>query len=163
MQVWGLTIDLVSCIGLQLAVGLCVDYAAHIGHTFLVCSDGDRNKRTLDAILHIGAAVLYGGGSTLLALLLLSQSDAYTFKSFFKIFFLIIVFGLFHGVVLLPVILSLVGPKSYEKPKKYNFEGNSVSFNKEEEMKPMRSENQNTTEKSQNKIAENSKLNSIIS
>lgn len=31
----GLTIDLVSCIGLELAVGLCVDYAAHVGHTFL--------------------------------------------------------------------------------------------------------------------------------
>uniref|UniRef100_A0A182SL45 SSD domain-containing protein n=1 Tax=Anopheles maculatus TaxID=74869 RepID=A0A182SL45_9DIPT len=28
MQVWGLTLDLVSCIALQLAVGLCVDYAA---------------------------------------------------------------------------------------------------------------------------------------
>ena len=67
---WGLTIDLVSCIALQLAVGLCVDYAAHIGHTFLVSSNGDRNQRVLDTILHIGAAVFYGGGSTLLSLLL---------------------------------------------------------------------------------------------
>lgn len=85
MQLWGLTIDLVSCIGLQLAVGLCVDYASHIGHTFLIESNGDRNKRALDTILHIGAAVLYGGGSTLLALLLLSRSEAYTFQSFFKV------------------------------------------------------------------------------
>lgn len=27
---------------------------------------------------------------------------------------LVIVFGLFHGTVLLPVILSLIGPKPYE-------------------------------------------------
>ena len=30
-----------------------------------------------------------------------------------KVFFLVIVLGLFHGLVLLPVILSLVGPSPY--------------------------------------------------
>lgn len=85
MQRWGLTIDLVSCVALQLAVGLCVDYAAHIGHTFLTIGTGDRTQRALETVLHIGAAVFYGGGSTLLALAMLSNSDAYTFKSFFKV------------------------------------------------------------------------------
>ena len=36
-------------------------------------------------------------------------------------FFLVIVFGLFHGLIVLPIMLSLVGPKAYshyeEKPK----------------------------------------------
>lgn len=86
MQRWGLTIDLVSCIGLELAVGLCVDYAAHVGHTFLTIKEGTRNERALETILHIGAAVLYGGGSTLLALAMLANSEAYTFKAFFKVF-----------------------------------------------------------------------------
>ena len=27
--------------------------------------------------------------------------------------FLVVIFGLFHGLVLLPVLLSLVGPKAY--------------------------------------------------
>ena len=31
----------------------------------------------------------------------------------FKVFFLVIVLGLFHGLVLLPVILSLAGPSPY--------------------------------------------------
>ena len=31
MHWWGLTIDTVSCIDLVLAIGLCVDYAAHVG------------------------------------------------------------------------------------------------------------------------------------
>lgn len=113
MQRWGLTLDLVSCIALQLAVGLCVDYAAHIGHTFLTISHGNRNQRSLETVLHIGAAVLYGGGSTILSLSMLSGSQAYTYRTFFKIFLLVILLGLFHGLVLLPVILSLVGPPPY--------------------------------------------------
>lgn len=113
MQRWGLTVDLVSCIGLELAVGLCVDYAAHVGHTFLTVRDGTREERALETILHIGAAVLYGGGSTLLALAMLATSEAYTFQAFFKIFLLVIVFGLFHGVVFLPVVLSVIGPEPF--------------------------------------------------
>ncbi len=58
----------------------------------------------------MGPAVLNGGVSTILAFILLSTSDTYIFLSFFKIFFLICVFGLYHGLIALPVILSLVGP-----------------------------------------------------
>ena len=32
------------------------------------------------------------------------------FISFFKIFFLVVTFGLFHGLIFLPVVLSLIGP-----------------------------------------------------
>ncbi|XP_058824384.1 NPC intracellular cholesterol transporter 1-like [Topomyia yanbarensis] len=113
MQRWGLTLDLVSCIALQLAVGLCVDYSAHIGHTFLTINHGNRNQRALETVLHIGAAVLNGGGSTILALSVLSGSQAYTYRTFFKIFLLVILIGLFNGLVLLPVILSQVGPAPY--------------------------------------------------
>lgn len=113
MYRWDLTIDMVSCIALQLAVGLCVDYAAHIGHTFLVTSGTDKSERAIESVLHIGSAVIYGGGSTLLGVAMLSLSEAYTFKAFFKIFLLVILYGLFHGLVLLPVILSLIGPQPY--------------------------------------------------
>jgi Niemann-Pick C1 protein len=113
MQRWGLTIDLVSCIGLELAIGLCVDYATHIGHTFLTVEEGTRMDRSLKTVTSIGSAVVYGGLSTLIGVFMLSQSEAYIFQSFFRIFFLVITFGLFHGVVLLPVILSWVGPRPY--------------------------------------------------
>jgi len=36
MYFWDLTIDTVSCVDLVLAIGLCVDYAAHLGITILV-------------------------------------------------------------------------------------------------------------------------------
>ena len=41
---WGLTIDTVTSINTILAVGLAVDYAAHIGHTFMTV-DGNRNGK----------------------------------------------------------------------------------------------------------------------
>lgn len=85
MHLWGMTIDLVSCIALQLAVGLCVDYAAHIGHTFLTISKGTKTERATETVLQIGEAVLSGGGSTLLALSMLATSEAYIFKAFFKV------------------------------------------------------------------------------
>lgn len=85
MEAWGLTIDLVSCIGLELAVGLCVDYAAHVGHTFLVTGPGTKAERALSTVTHIVPAVLYGGFSTLLAVSMLANSEAYTFQAFFKV------------------------------------------------------------------------------
>jgi predicted RND superfamily exporter protein len=38
MYFWGLTIDTVSTVVIIIAVGLSVDYASHVGHTFLVKS-----------------------------------------------------------------------------------------------------------------------------
>ncbi|KAL7023845.1 hypothetical protein ACKWTF_012813 [Chironomus riparius] len=114
MQFWGLTLDIVTSIGLQLSVGLCIDYAAHIGHTFLTISEPDGNKRALLTVEEIGGAVLEGGGSTMLAIMLLATSDAYTFRTFFKIFIIVVIFGLYFGVVFLPVILSIFKPKPYE-------------------------------------------------
>ncbi|XP_075219371.1 patched domain-containing protein 3-like [Lycorma delicatula] len=113
MYFWGLTIDIVSCIALVIAVGLCVDYAAHVGHTFLKCH-GSRNERILETIESVGSAVINGGISTLIALSMLSISQSYTFQSFFKIFFLVVVYGLFHGVIFLPVVLSFIGPAAHE-------------------------------------------------
>ena len=36
LHFWGVDIDLVSCINIVLAIGLCVDYSVHVGHAFLV-------------------------------------------------------------------------------------------------------------------------------
>ena len=36
LHFWDITIDIISCINLVLAIGLCVDYSVHIGHAFLI-------------------------------------------------------------------------------------------------------------------------------
>lgn len=50
----------------------------------------------------------------MLAVALLAFSDAYTYQTFFKVFTIVIIFALFYGTFLLPVILSIFTPKPYD-------------------------------------------------
>lgn len=113
MHFWNLTIDVVTTIQLIIAIGLTVDYSAHIAHAFMSSRLGSKVDRARDALVRIGPAVFHGGFSTFLAFVALAGSNSYVFLSFFKVLFLVVLFGLFHGLVLLPVILSLVGPQAY--------------------------------------------------
>ena len=112
LHFWGITIDTVSCNNLVIAIGLCVDYSVHITHRFLN-EQGSNNERVIATLQNIGPAVFNGGFSTFLAFILLAGSKSHVFSSFFKIFFLVVSFGLYHGLVFLPVILSLMGPASH--------------------------------------------------
>ena len=67
-------------------------------------------ERILFIMENIAPAVINGGCSTMLALSLLVTSRSYVFTSFFKIFLMICLFGLFHGLIMLPVLLCLLGP-----------------------------------------------------
>jgi Patched family len=84
----------------------------------LTVSDGDGNERALKTLQQIGAAVWQGGGSTMLAVSLLAFSDAYTYQTFFKVFTIVVIFALFYGTFLLPVILSIFAPKPYDIRRK---------------------------------------------
>lgn len=109
---WGVYYNSVSAINIVLAVGLSVDYSAHIVHSFLVAT-GTRKERAIHALNEIGGSVVSGATSTFLAVVLLSASQSFVFQTFFKMFTLIVVFGLWHGVMFLPVLLALIGPESY--------------------------------------------------
>ena len=114
MYFWDLVIDSVAVINLVLAIGLAVDYSAHIGHTFML-STGSRDERAIKAVGSIGAAVLNGALSTFLAVLLLSISESYVFRVLFKQFFATVILGCAHGMILLPVLLSLIGPQAFSR------------------------------------------------
>ena len=47
--------------------------------------------------------------TTFLALVVLADSNSHAFLTFFKVFFLTVVFGLFHGIIFLPALLSWIG------------------------------------------------------
>merc|ERR1712241_1118567 len=82
---------------LIISVGLCVDFCAHIVHGFLT-GHGSKEEKVLYMMENIAPAVLNGGFSTLVAM------------SLFKIFFMICIFGLFHGLIQLPTVLCMIGP-----------------------------------------------------
>ena len=80
---------------------------------------------------NIAPAVVNGGFSSILALSLLVTSRSHIFTSFFKIFFMICVFGLFHGLIMLPVVLCILGPAdpTVEQSKKEPKTRNDSSYN----------------------------------
>jgi len=126
MHWWGLTIEITSMNILIISVGLCVDFCAHIMHGFLTVH-GTREERIMHIMENIAPAVINGGFSSILALSLLVTSRSHIFTSFFKIFFMICVFGLFHGLIMLPVVLCVLGPadptseqQSKKEPKTRN-------------------------------------------
>ena len=67
-------------------------------------------EKVLYMMENIAPAVLNGGFSTLLAMSLLVTAKSHVAMSFFKIFFMICIFGLFHGLILLPTVLCMIGP-----------------------------------------------------
>jgi hypothetical protein len=77
------------------------------------------------------SAVMNGGFSTFLAFVLLANSKSHVFITFFRVFLLVVVFGLFHGLTLLPVILSWIGPPPNleHQPRDDSSETSSVENN----------------------------------
>jgi hypothetical protein len=69
----------------------------------------DRIKTSLYAL---GIPILQGAASTILGVLGLGFAPSYLFVTFFKMIFLVIMLGAWHGMFLLPVLLSLMGPGS---------------------------------------------------
>lgn len=58
----------------------------------------------------MGSSVFHGGFSTFLAISVLGASKSYIFLVFYRLWFGIIIFGMSNGFLLLPVILSFIGP-----------------------------------------------------
>ena len=114
----GIAIDSVSVINIVLAVGLSVDYSAHVGHAFMVKGGNNRDRRVTETLADIGAAVLCGATSTFLAVAVLLGSSSYVFNVLSTQFALTVALGVSHGLILLPVLLSLLGPKPFAGAEK---------------------------------------------
>eukprot|EP00297_Palpitomonas_bilix_P001640 CAMPEP_0113876152 /NCGR_PEP_ID=MMETSP0780_2-20120614/5331_1 /TAXON_ID=652834 /ORGANISM="Palpitomonas bilix" /LENGTH=1021 /DNA_ID=CAMNT_0000862205 /DNA_START=52 /DNA_END=3117 /DNA_ORIENTATION=+ /assembly_acc=CAM_ASM_000599 len=105
----GVTINSVSVVNIVLAIGLAVDYCAHIAHSFIIAK-GSKNERMVLALKNMGSSVFHGAFSTFVAVLVLGFSNSYIFFIFFLMFFLTIALGILHGMLFLPVLLSVAGP-----------------------------------------------------
>ena len=69
------------------------------------------------ALRTMGSSVFHGGFSTFIAIVVVSPSKSYIFMVFFRLWFMIILFGMGNGFMLLPVILSLIGPTyTFDEP-----------------------------------------------
>lgn len=69
-----------------------------------------RAYKARKAVSSMGSSVFHGGFSTFLAIISLAAARSYIFVVFFRMWFGIIMFGMANGFLLLPVILSFIGP-----------------------------------------------------
>lgn len=108
----GFNLNSVSVISLAVAVGLSCDQIVHIARAFLE-QVGTRRERSIKALEELGPPVFQAGFSTFLAIMMLSIASSYIFKSLFWGFFFLILLSVSHGLVLMPILLSMIGPRGF--------------------------------------------------
>ncbi|VDP58578.1 unnamed protein product [Heligmosomoides polygyrus] len=105
----GVKMNPVSAVTLITAVGIGVEFTAHVVLAYLT-SLGTRSERTSSAIDRVFVPVIHGALSTLLGILMLGFSEfEFVVKYFFVVMSALIVIGVINGLILLPVLLSLMG------------------------------------------------------
>ncbi|KAK6036909.1 hypothetical protein COOONC_25587, partial [Cooperia oncophora] len=105
----GVKMNPVSAVTLITAVGIGVEFTAHVVLSYLT-SLGTRSERTSSAVDRVFVPVIHGALSTLLGILMLGFSEfEFVVKYFFVVMSALIVIGIINGLILLPVLLSLVG------------------------------------------------------
>ncbi|XP_064018827.1 patched domain-containing protein 3-like [Pogoniulus pusillus] len=109
MTFWSVNLDSISMINLVICIGFSVDFSAHISYAFVSSGESSANGRAIEALSLLGYPVLQGAVSTILGVVVLAAAKAYIFRTFFKIMFLVILFGALHGLVFIPVFLTFFG------------------------------------------------------
>ncbi|KAG7487465.1 hypothetical protein MATL_G00023700 [Megalops atlanticus] len=109
MALWDVNLDTISMIILVVCIGFSVDFSAHISYAFVSSSKPSANEKAVEALFSLGYPIVQGAVSTILGVVVLSAAESYIFRTFFKIMFLVILFGSFHGIMFIPVFLTFFG------------------------------------------------------
>ncbi|MBN3276434.1 PTHD3 protein, partial [Polyodon spathula] len=109
MAFWSVNLDSISMINLVICIGFSVDFSAHISYVFVSNSKCDVNEKVVDTLYTLGYPIVQGAVSTILGVIVLAAAESYIFRTFFKIMFLVILFGAVHGLIFLPVFLTFFG------------------------------------------------------
>lgn len=110
LQLCGIAINAVSYISLVMSIGLMVDFLLHILLRFFESKETTREAKVKDVLQTMGTSILIGGISTFLGVLPLIFSTSTIFNTIFFCFLGLVVLGVTHGLIFLPVVLSLLGP-----------------------------------------------------
>lgn len=112
MNFSGYNLNSVSVISLSVSVGFACDNVVHIARSFLE-QVGTRRERSIKALEELGPPVFHAVFSTFIAIMALSAASSYIFKSLFSGFCSLLILAAAHGLILLPVLLSLLGPNGF--------------------------------------------------
>jgi Niemann-Pick C1 protein len=111
LQWAGAHVNPVSYIAMVMSIGLLVDYAMHVLLRYFESNGGGRKEKTVEMLRTMGASILIAGISTFLGTLPLAFSKSEIFTTVFYAFLGLVTVGCGHGLILLPVVLSTIGPE----------------------------------------------------
>jgi len=108
----------IPAVSLIMSVGIAVEFVSHFVLAFLmegIATNSTRNDRVRMTYVRMLPPILLGGISTFFSIVLLGFSQ-FTFvrRYFFLPFLCVCVVGLLNGLILLPTVLSLIGPTAVE-------------------------------------------------
>lgn len=111
MASWGVPLGSISMINLVLCIGFSVDFSAHIAYAFVKNLDKPElssSTKLSNALYLLGYPILQSGVSTICAVFLMFWSKSHILQTFAKIITLIMGFGMLHGLLFLPVMITNV-------------------------------------------------------
>ncbi len=111
LSIWNVKLDPISMITMILSIGFSIEFSAHITYGFISNTrDIDPFERVVAAMEKLAWPVVHGAMSTILGVTVLAFINSYMVLVFFKTIFLVLVIGVLHALVFLPIVLSQTVP-----------------------------------------------------
>ena len=118
MRLIDVNLNPISVANLVISIGMAVEFTAHYARAFLL-AQGTRDERMKVALHEMLQPMVNGALSTIIALSVLSLAEFPFFRRYYALTYVIMVLVSFiNGLVLLPVILSLIGPPARDNTNK---------------------------------------------
>jgi len=136
LQLSGLHVNVVTYVCLVVSIGLLVDFIMHILLRYYESPGATKQEKVRDTLETMGVSILVGGLSTFLGVIPLAWSTSKIIGTVFTCFFVMVTLGVLHGLVFLPVVLSLIGPSvmvAESKLTKNNYPPHELALTEETE------------------------------